>query len=321
MSSHGSCNHENIHYRLYVCMLYFELIKLRQTMNVTLMCSHKKIYKHELEKYDTMKKLLIHCSALCDTKYSYNHHYYYDDIETILNTYIIESNSNHNVLKYPNCFKILFNKLNKINFSYTIIKTFEYSFFANGYYTNHNIKVLNKLAKIDYKYLFDIINIIQIPDEANEFNVFYVKVPNKFNANNITRIIDTILACFSKYDYYSQIRNKCCIYCKKIHMQIENLKYELEIHENPNKLIKSSIKIDKEEINKITLNLKNKITLYKNKINIHTHFVFFLKKHKLFFNGSNIIRDSFVNYPDIKPCIFAGMNIKYHEYNMEQLFL
>jgi hypothetical protein len=274
---------------------------------------NKKIYEYEVEKYDGMEKLLSHCSALCDAQYNYSCHsfrIYYGDIETILNTFFGESHSqNYSFYKYPKNFINIRNKINRTNYSYNMIKSFKYQLIA-GDETKYKINklMLNRLANIDYKYLFDIINMFQTRTKSREFNIFYVKTPNKINAHNIQYLLNKILKHF--FDYYLiTMCTKCCMYCRDIHAQILTINKDIQRYGIPKETVEG---------------LKTKLKIYRNILDNHTHFIFFAKptsKVNYLHIYESIIEKSFANYLDGSPAIIDDVIFNYHEFNMEQLFL
>lgn len=315
MSSYCSSKYKDIHYRLYVCMLYFTLNKMRLKAKLYLNIpnKNKKIYEYEVEKYDGMEKLLLHCSALCDDQYNYSYQsfrIYYSDIETILNTFFGESHTqNYQLYKYPKFFIDARDKINKTNFSYNMIKSFKYQLIA-GNETKYKINklMLNRLANIDYKYLFDIINMFQTRAKSGKYNIFYIKTPNKVDAHNIQYLLNKILIHF--FDYYLlTMCTKCCMYCKDIHAQILNIKKDIKKYEIPKETVKE---------------LNAKLKIYMNMLDNHTHFIFFAKPTNKVHNFDlyeKIINYSFTGCFDGSPTIIDNIVFNYHEYNMEQLFL
>lgn len=197
----------DIHYRLYVCLIYFMLNKSSLIINFNY--PNLKTYEYELEKYEHMEKILNCCYNLCNTNYGY---IYYDDIELILNTFMYQlNNQTFTFCKYH--LENPIDEIRKFNFSYNVIKEFENNLSCydmsypiklfDGLTSNNKFKnkIINMLRKIDYVYLFDIINILNKNDDL--CNVLSIYIPNIIIDNFIeTFFIRNIINIFFNLDSF-----------------------------------------------------------------------------------------------------------------------
>ena len=215
-------------YRLYECQFYFTLKKI----NLLFKCSTKKIYKYELEKYDIMEKFLLHCANLCDTIDGPKQ---YDNITMILNTYMMELYSQdyrickcqYHIKNYCTiiyaidspCKIIIHRFINECNFINTTTISHDYlknilmlSEIPKSYDVRQKyiaIKIKNKiiqlLQNINYRYLFDIIDFIQMEHSDNHINFFCLMTTSYIDAFIIKCFIDNIFNIFFTKNNYIDI--------------------------------------------------------------------------------------------------------------------
>lgn len=195
-------------YEIYI--LYLSEIILDVTikkMHVIQILSKQKYFDNkkiieEIEKYDCMEKLLTHVSNQCLT---HNSIYYYDAINHILNTFILETHTQ----KYEFCDYLKINTIKQINLKYNIISILTNDKFIdniiNQTYLEHsnlyclytdfetfktylmdtyNVLILS-FMKNNYNKLFDLLNIItnSYSDDTNE--VFCLLLPKYFTIINM----------------------------------------------------------------------------------------------------------------------------------------
>ena len=258
MLGHLELNYEHYNNCLYtLCLseIHLDLMisKLKIVRNKK--CLDDKHFVEELEKYDSMEKLLIHCSNLCLTD---NAIYHYAEIELILNIFILETQTQNYNLCTINLKNIInINKIKQTNYRYNVILTLTNKMFVDKivyetynkcckmYYLYDDLdhfkkylfdtydKLITLFHNNDYKTLFEIIQIVNIYYSPNTKNVFSLFLPGHFTIisklfncliHNILGILFKYAICSTQYtNFYNIIVSN-----KKFHsIEMENALMEL----------------------------------------------------------------------------------------------
>jgi hypothetical protein len=244
------CNYyEQYNYLLYMMAIHIKLLTIK--MKNKIKCQNNKLLNEELEKYDSMEKLLNHCSNLCLTD---NAIHYYDDIETIYNSFMQQMYSqNYHICLCSKYLKniIGFDELKKNNFKYNVIKHYQINLLdSQPQFKQILMKntILTKLKNNNYKNLFDIIDMVNNTFTINNtYNMSFVKMYKYIDMNIFIKAIKTVIKCFitDDYVYYfmEMIKNESCKKCMLNTMQF--LLFKSEITKSCSK-IKNKIRNEKQ---------------------------------------------------------------------------